>query len=161
MSNERGVAIPLPVPDIQEADEHHYRILVRDLVLDCNIGAYPEEREKTQKVRFNLDLRVRRPIPPLDDDLEKVISYDKIIAGIRTLVASGHINLVETLAEKICDICLADRRVARAKVMVEKLEVEPAAAGVGVEIERSRPRNPSVAEVFPLVFDSGSSGGNR
>lgn len=162
MSSERGVAIPLPVPDIQEADEHHYRILVRDLVLDCRIGAYPEERLKSQRVRFNLDLRVRRPIPPLNDDLEKVISYDKIIAEIRSLVAAGHINLVETLAEQICEICLADRRVVRAKVMVEKLEVEPAAAGVGVEIERSRPRNPTVAEVFPLVFDSsGQSGGNR
>ena len=115
MSSERGVAVPLPVPDILEADEHHYRILVRDLVLDCRIGAYPEERLKTQRVRFNLDLRVRRPIPPLNDDLEKVISYDKIIAEIRNLVAAGHINLVETLAEQIADICLADRRVVRAR----------------------------------------------
>jgi hypothetical protein len=66
------------------------------------------------------------------------------------------------LAEQICDICLADRRVTRAKVMVEKLDVEPAAAGVGVEIERSRRRNPSVAEVFPLVFDGdGKARGSR
>jgi 7,8-dihydroneopterin aldolase/epimerase/oxygenase len=162
LSSERGVAVPLPVPDVLEADEHHYRILVRDLVLECSIGAYPEERIKTQRVRFNLDLRVRRPVPPLNDELENVLSYDKIIAEIRSIVATGHINLVETLAEQICDICLADRRVARASVMVEKLDIEPAAAGVGVEIERSRPRNPSVAEVFPLVFDgNGKVRGNR
>src|SRR5262245_49501908 len=66
LSSERGVAIPLPVPDVLEADEHHYRILVRDLVLECSIGAYAEERLKTQRVRFNLDLRVRRPVPPLN-----------------------------------------------------------------------------------------------
>jgi dihydroneopterin aldolase len=159
---DRSTALPFPVPDVLEADEHHYRILVRDLVLECSIGAYPEERLKTQRVRFNLDLRVRRPVPPLNDDLENVLSYDRIIADIRAIIAAGHINLVETLAEQICELCLADRRVARAKVTVEKLDVEPAAAGVGVEIERSRPRNPSVAEVFPLVFDgNGQVRGNR
>lgn len=157
MSIERGVAVPLPVPEGSEADENHYRILVRDLVLDCRIGAYPQERERTQRVRFNLDLRVRRAAGPLNDELENVLSYDRTIADIRALVAAGHINLVETLAERICDLCLADRRVARVKVMVEKLEVEPAAAGVGVEIERSRPRNPTVAEVFPLTFDGKGS----
>lgn len=135
--------------DVAESDER-YRIFVRDLVLMCHIGAYPEERLKTQRVRFNLDILVQGPEGPIDDDLAKVLSYDTIIADIRELTSRGHINLVETLAAEIADICLADPRVAEVRVTVEKLDVEPAAAGVGVEVERRRRRSfPSIAELFP------------
>lgn len=131
-------------------DDRRYRIFVRDLVLMCSIGAYPEERLKTQRVRFNLDIRVEAPAEPLDDDVAKVLSYDMVIADIRELTGRGHINLVETLAADIADICLADPRVAEVKVTVEKLDVEPAAAGVGVKILRRRKQAyPSVAELFP------------
>ena len=51
--------------------------------------------------------------------------------------AGEHINLVETLAEAIADLCLAHRRVIEVRVMIEKLDVEPGAS-VGVEIERRR-----------------------
>jgi dihydroneopterin aldolase len=92
-------------------------------------------------------MRVRSAGGPLNDDLTNVLSYDAVIAAIKRLVADGHINLVETLAERIAETCLADHRVTHVRVSVEKLEVEPDAAGVGVEIER---RRPSVAEVLPL-----------
>lgn len=136
---------------VGQADEQggeRYRIFVHDLVLMCRIGAYPEERLKTQRVRFNLDIQVQAPREPLDDDVAKVLSYDTIISDIRELTGRGHINLVETLAAQIADICLADPRVTNVRVGVEKLDVEPAASGVGVEIERRRRTYPSVAELF-------------
>ncbi len=138
----------LTVGQADEQDGESYRIFVHDLVLMCRIGAYPEERLKTQRVRFNLDMRVRAPREPLDDDVAKVLSYDTIISDIRELTGRGHINLVETLAAQIADICLADPRVTNVRVAVEKLDVEPAASGVGVEIERRRRTYPSVAELF-------------
>jgi len=132
--------------------ERFYRVFVRDLVLDCSIGAYPEERLRRQRVRFNVDLQVRAPAGPLDDDLANVLSYDEVTGGIRRLVDAGHINLVETLAERIADMCLADDRVVAVRVAVEKLEVEPAAASVGIEIERRRnASHPAVAELFPRL----------
>jgi dihydroneopterin aldolase len=149
MSNQSRSGPTFMRHDPAESDER-YRIFVRDLVLMCRIGAYPEERLKTQRVRFNLDILVQAPQDPIGDDLAQVLSYDTVIADIRELTARGHINLVETLAAEIADICLADPRVAEVRVMVEKLDVEPAAAGVGVEIERRRRRSyPSVAELFP------------
>lgn len=141
---------PMSVRNDEAEDGERYRIFVNDLVLMCRIGAYPEERLKTQRVRFNLDIGVRAPREPLNDDVAKVLSYDTVIADIRELTARGHINLVETLAAQIADICLADPRVTDVRVAVEKLDVEPAASGVGVEIERRRrPAYPSVAELFP------------
>jgi dihydroneopterin aldolase len=126
-----------------------YRILVKDLVLPCSIGAYPEERLRRQRVRFNVDLQALWPGGALDDDLEKVVNYKNITTGIRALVEQGHINLVETLAERVADVCFADPRVVEARVSVEKLDVEPAASGIGVEIERRRASHPGVAELAP------------
>jgi dihydroneopterin aldolase len=140
---------PMAVRDDEAENGGRYRIFVHDLVLMCQIGAYPEERLKTQRVRFNLDIEVQAPREPLDDDVAKVLSYDTIIADIRELTGRGHINLVETLAAQIAEICLADPRVTNVRVVVEKLDVEPAASGVGVEIERRRRIYPSVAELFP------------
>lgn len=110
------------------------KIFVRDLVLDCEIGVFHEEKGVTQKVRFNVDLSVRPHTAHLDDDIEQVISYDIIVEGIKALLAEGHINLVETLAEDIAKHCLKDPRAVKAVVRVEKLDKEPGA--VGVEIVR-------------------------
>lgn len=141
--------------------ERYYRVFVRDLVLPCSIGAYPDERLRRQRVRFNVDLRVRAPAVPLADDLANVLSYDKVTGGIRHLVDSGHVNLVETLAEQVADFCLADARVAEVRVSIEKLDVEPAAASVGVEIERRRDDHPAVADLFPRLVASNAKSGRR
>jgi 7,8-dihydroneopterin aldolase/epimerase/oxygenase len=130
------------------AGERSYRILVKDLVLLCSIGAYPNERLQRQRVRFNVDLRAVWSSGAFEDDLAQVVNYKDITTAIRNLVEEGHINLVETLAQRVADSCFADPRVLEVRVMVEKLDVEPAAAGLGVEIERSRPSNPAVADLF-------------
>ncbi|OYV35424.1 MAG: diguanylate cyclase, partial [Acidocella sp. 20-61-6] len=52
--------------------------------------------------------------------------------------AAGHVQLVETLAERLCEVCLADARVLIARVRVEKLDVFADAASAGVEVERRR-----------------------
>ncbi|HJO96838.1 MAG TPA: dihydroneopterin aldolase, partial [Rhodospirillales bacterium] len=52
------------------------------------------------------------------------------------IVGQGHVNLVETLAEKIAAACLKDKSIRSLRVRVEKLDVFADAASVGVEIER-------------------------
>jgi dihydroneopterin aldolase len=136
MSIERIPSNRFPAPSLAADGTGHYRMFIRDLVLEARVGVYPHERRASQRVRFNIDMRVREPGQPLGDDLAKVLSYDSVIAGVRRLLAAGHINLVETLAENVAQICLADSRVAWVKVAVEKLDIDPAVGGVGVEIER-------------------------
>lgn len=114
------------------------RILIRDLMLMCRIGVHDYEHEAPQRVRVNVELRVVANPAPLADDVAHVISYEKIILRIKALAAAGHVELVETLAERIAHLCLADRRAIAVRVRVEKLDVEPDAAAVGVEIERLR-----------------------
>jgi dihydroneopterin aldolase len=70
------------------------------------------------------------------DDLARVVDYEAIVNRVRAVVAAGHVNLVETLAERIAETCLADPRIVAARVRVEKLDVFADAASAGVEIER-------------------------
>jgi dihydroneopterin aldolase len=109
-------------------------VFVRDLVIGASIGVYKHERRAAQPVRINIDLAVDDG--PINDDVKNVVDYQTIIDGVEAIVDAGHINLVETLAERIAEMCLTDGRVASARVRVEKLNVAPEAAAVGVEIER-------------------------
>lgn len=113
------------------------RVFINDLVLECLIGVYRHERDGAQRVRINLDLTVFETPSPIDDKLSNVLSYEDVIIKVRKLATAGHLNLVETLAERIADMCLAEADVSAAKVRVEKLDVFADAASVGVEIERS------------------------
>lgn len=134
-SGTRITARP-PAGDARRAGEGLRRVLVRDLMLGCEIGVFRHERGARQRVRINLDLAVREDALPIADDLRNVVCYDEIVSGIRRLVEAGHLNLVETLAERIAEMCLADARIRRALVRVEKLDVYPDVASVGIEIER-------------------------
>ena len=123
--------IPQPVPRTTRR-----RLFIRDLELRCAIGAYAHERGKRQRVRIDVELEMAEPEAAHHDRLTAVVSYDEIAEGIRRVVHEGHVNLVETLAERIADLCLADARVAAVRVRLEKLDVLPDAGGAGVEIER-------------------------
>ena len=113
-------------------------ILVRDLEFLCEIGVYRREKGRTQPVRINLDLSVLDT--PVDDhNLSTVVDYCALIDRVRALATNGHVNLVETLAERVAALCLEDARVVSARVRVEKPQAIPDAASAGVEIERQRP----------------------
>ena len=112
------------------------RMFVRDLVLDCLIGVHRYERDGRQRVRINLSLDVLETGRADGDRLADVVNYDTLVVRIRALAKDGHVNLVETFAERVASICLEDLRVRRATVRVEKLDVFDDTESVGVEIER-------------------------
>ena len=114
------------------------RMFIRDLVLECRIGIHRHEQDAGQRVRINIDLNVGDD-RPVDDSIANVVNYDEVIAGVKAIIEAGHINLVETLADRIGDFCINDPRVLSARVRVEKLEAVAEAASAGVEIERTAP----------------------
>lgn len=130
---KKKVVQPLRIADAKTRIRH---VFIRDLVLDAFIGVHGFEKEKTQAIRLNLDMAVWESSDRLDDDLNNVVCYEKITREVRDLIARGHVNLVETLAEKVADLCLTETRVRSVRVRVEKLDVFPDATSVGVEIER-------------------------
>ena len=134
MSDE-NVIHAFRIADAQASIQH---VFIRDLMLTALIGVYRHEKENPQPIRINLDLAVKENLAANKDRLTEVVSYEDIVDGVRKLVAIGHVNLVETLAQRIADMCFNHQRVQAVRVRIEKLAVFEDAASAGVEIERYR-----------------------
>ena len=135
---DRNVVQPLRQTD---AVPRTRRMFIHDLVVNMLIGVHRHERDGCQRVRINVDLSIVDDAGHDDDRLAGVVSYETLVHGIRRLCDTGHVNLVETLAERVADLCFDDRRVRHATVRVEKLDVFADTASVGVEIERANPKS--------------------
>lgn len=130
---------------IADATSGLRHVFIRDLVLNASIGIYQSEHEAPQRIRVNLDLAViDEGASPMSqaaigrDDLARVVDYEAVTKAARSIVSSGHVQLVETLAERIAASIITDTRVVSVRVRVEKLDVFPDAGSAGVEIERRR-----------------------
>jgi dihydroneopterin aldolase len=137
--------IPAPATPPDELDQRRRaarreeptdRVFVRDFVLPIEIGVYAREYGQTQRVRFDVDVRVLRQ-SHAPAGMADVFSYDIITDLIRMIAAREHVALVEGLAETIAARLLTYPRVASVTVRVEKLDTGP--GGVGIEITRERP----------------------
>jgi len=125
----------LPIANAALAIRH---VFIRNLEVLAHIGVHGHEQGKMQPVRINVDLAVEDKVD-LADKLDLVVDYDAITKKIRAILAAGHINLAETVAERIATVCFEDARVKTARIRVEKLHALPGAESGGVEIERQRP----------------------
>ena len=133
------------------------RISLRDHVVEAEIGAFQKERGLKQRLRFNVVIEVRPAPQPLDDDVDRILSYDRIAEEIANALASERLNLLETLAEQVAERILAEPQAMRTFVRIEKLDVGPYA--LGVEIVRSRAETPLKSEghaVHPLLVYFGN-----
>jgi len=113
-----------------------YRMFLRDLEIIASVGVHAHEKIKPQRIRVSVELQVLPRSEGAPDTLDSVLSYEEVANAIRAIVAEGHVHLIETLAERIAAACLADDRASRVRVRVEKPDIFPDAATVGIEIER-------------------------
>lgn len=119
------------------------RISLRDHVVEADIGAFQQERGVTQRLRFNVVVEVTPILAPLDDDVDKILSYDTLTEAIAHELGAERLNLLETLAARIADRILVEDQALRVFVRIEKLDRGPGA--LGVEIVRSRGQAAPVA----------------
>lgn len=128
------------------------RIALRDYLVEAEIGAFQTERGHSQRLMFNVVVEVRPPQGPIDDDVDRIMSYDTITEAITDALAAGRLNLLETLAESVAERILTHPRAMRAFVRIEKLDRGP--FKLGVEIARTRAATPLQVEgnaTHPLV----------
>ncbi|HCQ66395.1 MAG TPA: diguanylate cyclase [Rhodobacteraceae bacterium] len=116
------------------------RISLRDHEVDADIGAFQQERGRQQRLAFNVVVEVIPPGRPLDDDVDRILSYDTITEAIAHELAEERLNLLETLAQRIADRILLAEQALRVFVRIEKLDRGPGA--LGVEIVRARGETP-------------------
>ncbi|WP_439104330.1 dihydroneopterin aldolase [Celeribacter marinus] len=113
----------------------HDRISLRDHIVEVDIGAFQSERGVTQRVSFNIVVELTPLTGPIDDDVDRILSYDRLTEAIRIELDAERMNLLETLAERIADRILSEPRAFRVFVRVEKLD--RGSGALGVEIVRA------------------------
>lgn len=112
------------------------RISLRDHIVEVEIGAFQAERGTTQRICFNIVVEVAPVTAPLLDDVDRILSYDRVTEAIAHELSEERLNLLETLAERIAERVLLEPQAVRAFVRIEKLDRGPGA--LGVEIVRSK-----------------------
>jgi len=124
-------ASEVPVPEVQ-GRVVMTKIFVTGLKVEAEIGVYAHEKGRAQPLVVDVELDV--PTAGASR-LADTVNYETIGQSARAIAAEGHIQLVEDFAERLARACLADGRVMRARVRVEKpLALAPHAAAAGVEI---------------------------
>jgi dihydroneopterin aldolase len=126
---------PMTVASVRKSAR---RVFVHDLEIVASVGVLEHERRYEQRIIVSADLSVREDYDGVSDRLEDVLDYSKLVEGIARLVQREHVNLLETMAERIAEYCLADQRVESVRVRLEKPDAMPLCRAVGIEIERAR-----------------------
>jgi 7,8-dihydroneopterin aldolase/epimerase/oxygenase len=120
------------MPIISRPMDH---IFIRDFRLQTLIGFHRRERVVPQTIRLDLEIGIANAAVFTSDKVADCIDYDKVTTRIREL-ALQHVNLVETLADRIARLILEEFGAASVKVSIAKLGVLKDVALVGVTLER-------------------------
>ena len=114
------------------------KVLIKELILNLKLGYYDFEKEKSQKVKFGLDVNYEDKKPTNDRDLKSIVNYAKLVRLIKKLVKNKHYNFLETLAEDVFDELFKDRRIDKISLQIEKLEIIKDCSSVGIQISKKR-----------------------
>ena len=115
-----------------------YEVQIKELTLMASIGIHEHEKIKKQRVSISLSIKVNDNISSVNEDINHFVSYEKVIKNLKKIISKGHIELLETLGEKIAEMCFEDRRILSIWMKLEKLDVFPDTKSVGIEIVRDK-----------------------
>jgi dihydroneopterin aldolase len=107
-------------------------------------GVFDHERRDGQVFVIDLTLGVDTAPAAASDDLRDTIDYGSLVGEVAAAVQRDPVDLIETLASRIADVCLLDARVEWARVTVHKPDapIEATFADVQLTITRHRPPTP-------------------
>jgi dihydroneopterin aldolase len=111
------------------------RVFIRGLMLQTEIGVHPHERGRLQPLVLDVELTLE---PAVVAGIGDTVNYEILAQTARDLAAEGHVELVETYAERLAAACLALPRVTAVRVRAEKPQAIPDAAAAGVEVTVTR-----------------------
>ncbi len=114
------------------------KILINELILDLKLGYYNFEKEKSQKIKFSLEIDYENKKPTNDKDIKSIVNYGTVVKLITKLVKKKHYNFLESLAEAVFDELFKDKRIGKIMLKIEKLEILKDCSSVGIQITKKR-----------------------
>lgn len=113
-------------------------VFIKQLQVDTVIGVYDWEKTITQRLVLDLEMTTDITSAAATDDISQTLDYAIIAKRIDTLVTAQPLELIETVAERVAAMLLAEFATTRVKVTVSKPGALPQAENVGVSIVRSK-----------------------
>ena len=105
------------------------------MILTISVGIHQFEKQKKQKVKFNLVITTD---PNLKSDIKSIVNYESVINDIKKITEKKHFELLESLSENIFDEIFKNKKIKKVKLKIEKLDILKNTSSVGIEIEKSK-----------------------
>jgi len=113
-------------------------VFIKNFIIEEIIGFYKHEKEKKQKIIFNIVLDIDQSSLPNEKDIKSIVDYEKIINKLKNLTKNKKYNFLESLAEDSFKEIFEDKRINSLKIKIEKPEAIKNAESVGVEVFKTR-----------------------
>jgi len=126
--------------NFQKKEEYSYKrkVIITDLIFNTSIGIHDFEKEKEQKIKFNIEIDINPLLKAAENDLNSIVNYESVISKIKSITQKKHYNLLETLAEDIFSNLFLSENIIKIKLKIEKPEIIKNTSSVGIEIIKKR-----------------------
>jgi len=130
----------IKIINFQKKEVYSYKrkVIITDLVFNASIGIHDFEKEKEQKIKFNIEININPLLKATENDLNSIINYESVIKKIKLITQKKHYNLLETLAEDIFSNLFLSKNIIKIKLKIEKPEIIKNTSSVGIEIIKKR-----------------------
>jgi len=113
-------------------------IFIRGLALEAIIGIHEHERIQAQRVVIDLEMGTNSRDAAASEDIALTLDYQRISEAVLAFVAASQFLLVETLAEEIASLLMADFSVPWLRLTLHKPDALDICDDVGIVIERGQ-----------------------
>ena len=111
------------------------KIIIKDLILLISVGIHTFEKQKKQRVMFNLKITTE---PNLKPDIKSIVNYETVIKDIKKITEKKHYDLLESLSESIFDEIFKNKKIKKIKLKIEKLDIIKETTSVGIEVVKTK-----------------------
>ncbi len=113
-------------------------VFIQDLRVETLIGVYDWERKIKQTISLDIEMATDIAASAKSDRIEDALSYKTVAKRVAEFVAESEFELVEALAEKVCQIIREEFSVPWVKLTLHKLGAVRGSKSVGVILERGQ-----------------------
>ena len=111
------------------------KVIVKNLILQIFVGIHSFEKEKKQKVKFNIEITTDSN---LKSEIKSIVNYENVINDIKKITGEKHYELLESLSDSIFDEIFKNKRIKKVKLKIEKLEIIKETESVGIEVVKTK-----------------------
>ena len=115
--------------------KYNKKIIVKDLILLLSVGIHQFEKQKKQKVKFNIEITTD---PNLKPDIKTIVNYENVINDTKRLTKKTHFELLESLSDSIFDEIFKNKKIKKIKLKIEKLDIIKETTSVGIEVIKTK-----------------------